>query len=444
MKKIFRKLACCSFLSIASIGCFDVEARLPKYQGELAVKILVEKALTNFESFVNGDYTKKQFINDIIYMVYTNECRQSLANWMHARRPDRGNYGRRLKVLDGVDKDTPLYRLLSNLLLPYTNTVEFNQDFSMLMNLAFPCWTGTLTCYMHNNGQSLAKESLQLGTVCGIDYIVAACKWLLFGNKLPKPLPKALDHDKIKTAQTIRADNVNLVKLIGVLFTLEVIDDWNQLKAIVGNTDLNAPTVPAGYQSDLIVPVPNTGYYNGSSHKYESDCHLSTLKNLLAVLCNHNYDAIVHETTSQYFVSTRVAKSIIAEVIIGETSKQNHTAWFNSLTESIKSSAEPSIYWLIYALKVPLTGYDSDFSTFKLELLKGLSNEIDAMQNAIREIKGNTNAVVEINQLQNTEVKPWRYHRLKITLPERAVIIQIDGTLTEGSHIEITDLRNTQ
>lgn len=294
---------------------------------------------------------------------------------------------------------------------------------------------------MHNNGQSLAKESLQLGTVYGIDCIVAACKWLLFGNMLPAQL--ALDCDKIKAAQTIRANNANLAKLIGILFTLEVIDDWNQLKAIVDNLDLNAPMIPEGYQSDLVVPVPNTGY-NSSPNRYESDCHLSTLKNLLAVLCNHNYDAIVHKQTSQYFVSTRVARSIIADVIIGETSKQNHTVWFNSLPESIKSSAEPSIYWLIYALKVLLTDYDRDFSTFKLELLEGLSNEIVAMQDAIRTITGDTNAVVEINQLQDVEVKPWRNHRLKITLPMRTVVIQIDGTLTKGSHIEITDIRNTQ
>ena len=60
MKKIFRKLACCSFLSIASIGCFDAEARVTKEVAEAVLPYLMEAAGLDGDEDVEGAVSAKE------------------------------------------------------------------------------------------------------------------------------------------------------------------------------------------------------------------------------------------------------------------------------------------------------------------------------------------------------------------------------------------------
>ena len=229
--------------------CSDTEGRLPKYQGKIAAEALVNIAWPGEDTI--GDYgTREAFINDLIDLIYTNTGRQSLADWMYDRRPGGGvAYGRyKTSILHRIEGDRfTTDSLFGSLLQKIRNADNDNQiinaKFSQLVNLAFPCWTGTLTCYMHNTGSALATEALRENPM----KIIEACQWFLgIGGITTDNLPEI-----IRAKATIKNDlitnNSNLIKTIGVLFSLELIDDWNQLKLIVNNQDLNEPDVPEDY-----------------------------------------------------------------------------------------------------------------------------------------------------------------------------------------------------
>ena len=90
MKKIFRKLACCSFLSIASIGCFDAEARVTKEVAEAVLPYLMEAAGLDGDEDVEGAVSakekkyKKEKIQAILDMIYTDEGQQQMVNWVRS------------------------------------------------------------------------------------------------------------------------------------------------------------------------------------------------------------------------------------------------------------------------------------------------------------------------------------------------------------------------
>lgn len=88
MKKIFRKLACCSFLSIASIGCFDAEARVTKEVAEAVLPFLMEAAGIPGDPDEEGVVSAKEAkyknvkIKAILDMIYTDDGQQQMVNWV--------------------------------------------------------------------------------------------------------------------------------------------------------------------------------------------------------------------------------------------------------------------------------------------------------------------------------------------------------------------------
>ncbi len=415
--------------------CSDTEGRLPKYQGKIAAEALVNIAWPGEDTI--GDYgTREAFINDLIDLIYTNTGRQSLADWMYDRRPGGGvAYGRyKTSILHRIEGDRfTTDSLFGSLLQKIRNADNDNQiinaKFSQLVNLAFPCWTGTLTCYMHNTGSALATEALRENPM----KIIEACQWFLgIGGITTDNLPEI-----IRAKATIKNDlitnNSNLIKTIGVLFSLELIDDWNQLKLIVNNQDLNEPDVPEDYSFlPSVVPIPNTCYNVGGYCK--SDCHLNTLKNLVAILCHEHYgEYILNESTKQYFFGKQGTTAYL-EHIFGSTSRVEHTTWADSLPNNIKTVITPTFQWLAYALHV-LLQENIDFLTWR-----STHNTLVTIRNSIEESirKIHETATVTIEETGGAQ---WIESQIAITIPN-FFRITIKGKLLSGTgtHIEITEI----
>lgn len=127
MKKIFRRLACCSFLSIASIGCFDAEARVTKEVAEAVLPYLMEAAGIEEDIGPRNQDGKPYYLHNkiqaILDMIYTDEGQQQMVNWVRSG-------------------DFP--HILSNVGFNSVNTYRIEQD---NLQLLFPCGPGTFSSY---------------------------------------------------------------------------------------------------------------------------------------------------------------------------------------------------------------------------------------------------------------------------------------------------------
>jgi hypothetical protein len=316
----------------------DAESRLPKYQGIEAARLLIAKA--------GGLSTRLK--DDIVATIYTNEGRQSLAGWMYARKPSIASgprkgeivYDTRLKVTDGMDRRTSFGRILQTLGVGTQDNVAM----SKFVNLLFPCWTGTLTCFMTNPGESLAFAALKLRST------VEVCKWLLNVGTGVAGLDKYLPVEgrntlKAKAEARGSLTNDSLRKVLGILFILEIIDDWRQLQGILDNAGALAPGFPAGEDPYDVVPVPNTGT-SARSGEIQGDCFYTTLKNLIAIICDKLpggqiiYD---HRMNIEFgeFIRDKVTNGMDYNKISGETNLETHANWKAAIDERISVGGIP-------------------------------------------------------------------------------------------------------
>jgi hypothetical protein len=141
---------------------------------------------------------------------------------MYAGRPTRDlGYGEALSnPMENVAIEKPFGKILQALNAADQN----NAAMSKFVNLLFPCWTGTLTCFMTNPGESLALAALKRNET------VKMCKWLLDVDKnesaligdLPEGVEKATLQYKAGARGTLT--NNNIKKVLGILFILEIVD----------------------------------------------------------------------------------------------------------------------------------------------------------------------------------------------------------------------------
>lgn len=114
-----------------------------------------------------------------------------------------------------------------NLLDDINEAFNDTEVFRTFVNQHFPCWTGTMTCFMIPN--SLA-------------YIT------LISNNLVQRTKANLNQ------------GTSCEKVIKLLFILELVDTWDDIKGIIDKPKEPIPELSAAYDPYDCVPVPNTMY----------------------------------------------------------------------------------------------------------------------------------------------------------------------------------------
>ena len=299
------------FIYVTLLSIFNVEARLPKYMAPRAAELLIEASKLDFSveykqtisgilsnvSFddnevvteqilgkvgvtkddfgscydvcksmiakkvkeynttekskkdqITESITKASYACKLVDFLYSTEKRQHLANWMK-NRIERG----KIKTVHVTDEEGTVNHFI-DLFNSISEVYNDNGDFRTFVNQHFPCWTGTMTCFMLNS---------------------EAHKILAQGNAVD------LCRTKLSTTKITH-------KIVSILFVFELIDNWNDIKQIckigVETDDSSRLNVPSFEEIDPYdcVPVPNTAYE--IENIYNGICLLSTTRNLLCIL----------------------------------------------------------------------------------------------------------------------------------------------------------------
>lgn len=210
MKKIFKRLVYCSFLSIASIWSFNVEARVTKEVAKAVLPYLMEaagipvdvdgKEIESTEKAQKPYYDQKK-VKAILDMIYTDEGQKQMVKWaVQDQKPD---------ILAG--NDGPFREEWPE------ESANINKDGEKIFQKLFPCKTGTFT--------SFTNYSSRLG------YIVLK-KYESVKYQLPKWIK---DGEKItdKRNGIVVADKNTLdYKIARIIFILDIFDDLQQIKDV--------------------------------------------------------------------------------------------------------------------------------------------------------------------------------------------------------------------
>lgn len=257
MKKCIKKLLYSSLVAFIGIGInFDAEARLPKYMARRAAELLIEKSglVLNGENVTNKVQKRREFAEKLVNFLYSTEKRQHLANWF------RSAYKRDIRISEASQDIQGLFTKLSQV----TAYTYINGNF---INNRFPCWTGTLTCFM------------------------------LDRNNLAYQILSHSEHERSKEVYLKYKDGTSIVnivtassaqKIIHVLFLLELIDTWDDVKKITESEEESPLDKVLERDPYECVSVPNTMYGLDSSKDPQGSCMISTIKNLLCVLCQNS------------------------------------------------------------------------------------------------------------------------------------------------------------
>jgi hypothetical protein len=250
-----------AIMAIAScVSLEDVECRLPKYMAHAAAELLIVR--TGLASGSDGRHKMaSEMASKIVNFVYSTASRNSLGAWMKSRVQG----GRIYKNT----KDDAISQQFTKFLESVLGTYAENLNFNKLVNVAFPCWTGTMTCYMMNSS-NLCFYALKNN--CLTD----ACKLFLgFEGK-----PIGYTFSKIIT--DYKGDER---KIIGIMFTLEALDTWEDLLTVIGTKESKPKYPEEDYDQYDVVPVPNTSY--NFKFLLQGSCMISTIRNLLFIFCRH-------------------------------------------------------------------------------------------------------------------------------------------------------------
>ena len=261
MKKIFRKLACCSFLSIASIGCFDAEARVTKEVAEAVLPYLMEAA--GIEGDQHSDSTrmanKAEYENNkiqaILDMIYTDEGQQQMVKWVQT--------GEFPQKLDGAGfKSAETYK------------DKAYRDASLAS--LFPCSTGTFTSFA-NHESRMGKHVLS-STAKTVDMLATLLSPKIYYKKM-STFDEALYNISLQQ-QEHRID----VMLSKIIFVLDICDTETQIISTVNKAQIKVPSTK----------------YGGSSNEYRC-------RPVSAILANNGGDCV--ETLYRHLINIAIQTS---------------------------------------------------------------------------------------------------------------------------------------
>ncbi len=213
MKKIFKRLVCCSFLSIASIWSFNAEARVTKEVAEAVLPFLMEAAgIPGDTEDKEGKSTekakeihyKKDKIQAILNMIYTDEGQQQMVKWaVNNERPTK------LAVFGELFSNEA--RWLTDSL--NKKATDKNSLGERCFQKLFPCNTGTFT--------SFANCSLRFGCTVLTKYESVKSElleWIKNGTK-----PSEAGKEVTEIGNTVDC------KIAKIIFILDIFDDLQQI-----------------------------------------------------------------------------------------------------------------------------------------------------------------------------------------------------------------------
>ena len=308
MKQQIKKLLYPLLMAFISIGIsFNTEARLPKHMAQRAAELLIEKS----ELQLKAGATKEAFAANLVDFLYSTKKRQNLTNWF------------RLAFIGDIQISTASQDIKD--IMTHVNGVTHETAISgSFVNQRFPCWTGTLTCFMMNKNNK-AMQALSEGKV------VERCQ-----ESLNSP--------------------DGAYKVVGILFTLELVDNWDDVKRITGSAE-DAPAHPEQYDPYDCVPVPNTAYIRfkkeepGKEPKkyYQGSCMISTVRNLVYMLCRTTSDSteIVKENMKE---DIKTAFSDLIHTVPGTTSESTLKGFAEKILPGITDQYQPTLELFVCTL----------------------------------------------------------------------------------------------
>lgn len=198
-------------------------------------------------------------------LIYTETGNQEIVNWVRSKenvaiRPTNG--------------------LISAIISPIIASNTIN-----IMELLFPCYTGTLTAYMHHSGRSLGYWVRQSENF-------RICTYLITGNSEMWPNGLTIERSKINPLKTkLDKDNVPraVIGFLGVLFTVEILDTLEEVNGMLENIRRHPIEFQLHTFSDQYMCRPISNSATDSKH---SDCIETTIKHLVAIICNDGVSGV--------------------------------------------------------------------------------------------------------------------------------------------------------
>lgn len=431
------------------------------------IKAGVQKTGTETEKLNN---IKKEIIEELkcfIYasklvdFLYTTEKRQHLANWMK-NRVYKGKVSDHFFLIKD-EKETESFTRLFN---DFDEGLIDDTYFREFANWHFPCWTGTLTCFMLKE-PSLAQRIFQDKTWRNKGYNK---EYLTEYSLMEMIHTEDLKNFSIKDCKDFIKKYNNYFKspqkLIRILFLLELMDEWKNVQQVIGNDTISEPTLPNNYNYDPYecVPVPNTAYFlnaqqvkNDSERiKLQGSCMVSVIRNLLCILCrdeNGEYkknDSLRSEV-DKYIRNFNDTK--IRDFIPGTTSPAILGEFAENILPEIKVSYQPTLDLFVCTLNNLLKNKIESSKVViptPAEYMDGKKLEIfyqDLIETILRQITNHGKS------LSTTIQKEWKtknnnsWHNYTIAIEDEIVNkkVTIDiRKIGDGHHIEITDIKGME
>lgn len=361
------------------------------------------------------------YASKLVSFLYTTKGRQCLCDWFRRAfyKDEYGNICYKELMVNNAQKD------LKTLLMALDNVNGNTYLRGDFINWHFPCWTGTLTCFMKNPG-SVAYKLLEQNA------------W-----NTNETLSKQL--------KTIFIGNSNLERLINCFFILEIVEDWKDIKELT-NTKGNQPSRPNNYDPYECVPVPNTMYYLPNKTP-QGSCMVSAIRNLLCILCrdeNGEYkknDSLRNEV-DKYIRNFNDTK--IRDFIPGTTSPAILGEFAENILPEIKVSYQPTLDLFVCTLNNLLKNKIESSKVViptPAEYMYGKKLEIfyqDLIETILRKITGHDEKL-SVEKSNNLKKLTHDWPELCLVIRDKVVDKEITiafGKRGNGEHVEITNINN--
>ena len=295
MKKAIRRLVCCAFLSIASIGCFDADARVTREVAEAVLPYLMEAA------GIPREQKTAEHQNAIIRMIYTDEGQQQMVNWaVNNERP--------IKLVDfgGLFGNNENWEERSSNKGP----ADTEKPFQVL----FPCKTGTFTSFANHSSRFAHAVLTKYESVK--DQLP---QWIIDGKK---PTNKKND--------IIAVGNDALdCKIARIIFILDILDDVQQIRDVCS-------IIPVEYEAPSSKSEYTCRPVSAIIANKEGDCVETLYRHLINIAIQDTKQPNLFHTERlpacirRYF-GDQTPKAIKEKSFSGSTSITDHNKWRNAL-----------------------------------------------------------------------------------------------------------------